>query len=1044
MSLPSGTITFLFTDIEGSTKLWEEQPDTMRLALARHDALLRAAIETNSGTVFKTIGDAFCAAFHTAPQALEAALSAQQSLHQVKAGVGFGLLKVRMALHTGTAEQRDGDYFGQPLNRVARLLAVGHGGQVLLSEATQAVTGNSLPAGTSLRDLGLHRLKDLQQPEQVWQLTAPNLPSDFPPLRSLSLYDNNLPQQVTSFIGREKELAEVENLLTKTRLLTLTGSGGTGKTRLSLQVVADRLEDYPDGVWLVELAPLGDPSLIPQTVAAVLGVRETPGDTLTDTLTAALNEKRLLVLLDNCEHVLDACARLADTLLRSCPHVRILASSREGLGIAGESAYRVPSLSLPDLKQPITLESLSHYESVRLFVERAVAVKSDFSVTLQNASALASVCSRLDGIPLAIELAAARIRSMTVEELGKRLDDRFRILTGGSRTALPRQQTLRALIDWSYNLLEANQKTLLARLCVFAGGWTLEAAEGVCSGESVEAWEMLDLLTALADKSLVIAEVQGETTRYRLLETVRQYARDRLAESEAGRSAREMHRDYFLTLAEDIQPKLNGPEQAHWLDVLETEHDNLRVALTFCLEEGEGERAEESEEKGLRLGAALQVFWHVRGHVSEGREQLAALLSHPAAQRRTKARADALNGAGGLAYNQGDYASARSLYEESLRIRQELGDKQGIAGSLNNLGFVAVAHGNYTSARTLCEEALIINREIGNRAWEANNLFNLGNVAKDKGDYVSARDLLEESLIIRRELGDKSGIANSLNGLGVVARTQGDYASARSLYEESLGIYRELGNRGGIAGSLNNLGNAAEAQGDYASARTLLQEALEIQWELGDKRHIANSLNNLGNVARAQGDYASARTLYEEALTLNRKIGSRASEAMSLGNLGIVAEAQGDYASARILYEESLRFRRELGDKRGIANSLNNLGLVAEAQGDYASARILLEESLRFRRELGDKHGIAIALEAFASLAFKEETGDRASRLWGSASALREEMGSPLPPNEREKQERELTATREALGEEAFAAAWEEGRTMILEQAMAYALGETT
>ncbi len=925
MSLPSGTITFLFTDIEGSTRLWEEQPDTMRIALARHDALLRAAIETNSGTVFKTIGDAFCAAFHTAPQALEAALSAQQSLHQVKAGVGSGLmLKVRMALHTGSADIRDGDYFGQPLNRVARLLAVGHGGQVLLSEATQAVTGNSLPVGTSLRDLGIHRLKDLQQPEQVWQLTSPDLPFEFQPLRSLSLYDNNLPVQLTSFVGREKELAEIKSLLSKTRLLTLTGSGGTGKTRLSLQAAAEVSEDYLEGVWLVELAPLADPALVPFTVAAALGVRESMGEPITKTLVAALKDKRLLVLLDNCEHVLDACARLADTLLRSCPHVKILASSREGLGIAGESAYRVPSLSLPDPRQPQTPQSLSHYEAVLLFVERAAAVKTDFTVTTLNASALASVCSRLDGIPLAIELAAARIRSMTIEELGKRLDDRFRILTGGSRTALPRQQTLRALIDWSYNLLEEKQKTLLARLCVFAGGWTLEAAEAVGAGEDIEAWEMLDLLTALSDKSLVIAEVQGKATRYRLLETVRQYARDRLAESEASGSIREGHRDYFLTLAEDIQPKLRGPEQAQWLDVLEVEHDNLRVALTFCLEEGESERAEESEERGLRLGAALQVFWSVRGHLSEGREQLAALLSRPGAQSRTKARADALNGAGVLAAAQGDYAPARSVYEESVGICRELGDKRGIAFSLSNLGDVA--------------------------------------------------------------------------------QDQGDYASARTLYEASLGIFRELGDKWGIAGSLSNLGNIAFHQGDFASARTLYEESLGIRRELGDKKGIAGSLNNLGNVAQSQGDFASARPLYEESLGIDQA----------------------------------------LGDKRGIACSLGNLGNVAYSQGDYASARTLYEECLKIFRELGDKQGIAESLEAFASLAFKEETAECASRLWGSASALREEIGSPMSPNEREKQERELVAMRETLGEEAFAAAYEDGRAIILEQAIAYALGETT
>ena len=481
-NLPTGTVTFLFTDVEGSTKLWEAYPHAMKSALQRHDDLLREVIEARQGYVFKTVGDAFCAAFATATDALHAALNVQVSLQQETWGE-TGPLKVRMALHTGEAQERDGDYFGPALSRVARLQSTGGGGQTLLSDVTHDLCRDALPPEAVLQDLGQHRLKDLGRPEQVFQLCHPSLPADFPPLNSLDnpALPNNLPQQVTSFIGREKEMAEIAALLGNTRLLTLTGSGGSGKTRLSLQVAADLLDGTGDGVWLVELAPLSDPALVPQAVAAVLGVKEETGKTLTQTLTAYLKGRRLLLVLDNCEHVLDACARLADSIIRACPQVQILASSREGLGIAGEQTYRVPSLSLPSSSLAATPESLSQYEAVSLFVARALAHQPAFAVTNANAPALASACLRLDGIPLAIELAAARVRSLSVEEINSRLDNRFRLLTGGSKTALPRQQTLRALIDWSYDLLTDQEKTLLRRLSVFAGGWTLAAAESVCS-----------------------------------------------------------------------------------------------------------------------------------------------------------------------------------------------------------------------------------------------------------------------------------------------------------------------------------------------------------------------------------------------------------------------------------------------------------------------------------------------------------------------------------------------------------------------------------
>ena len=616
---PPAAVTFLFTDIEGSTRLWEEEPEAMRSSLAHHDDLLRAAIESYGGRVFKTVGDAFCATFEDPRGAVEAVLACQEWLPALALRTADAVrpLRVRMSLHTGPAEARDGDYFGPTLNRAARLLSAGYGGQVLLSGATAELLGESLPAGAELLDRGIHRLKDLQQPEHVFQLCHPELEKEFPQLRTLSTHPNNLPEQVTSFVGRERELETVKQLLARSRLLTLTGTGGTGKTRLSLQVAAELLESYPDGAWLVELAPLSNPMLVAQAVASVLSLEQEPGKPLTQTLVDHLRGWQALLLLDNCEHLLDPSAALADAVLRACPRVRILATSREALRISGETAHRVPSLSLPEVRRGITPELLLQYESTRLFIERATLVATDFTVTTRNAPALLSICRRLDGIPLAIELAAARARSLSVEDVNERLDQRFRVLTGGSRTALPRQQTLRSLIDWSYDLLSDREKSLFQRLSVFAGGWSLNSAEEVCTGGDLEEWDVVDLMTSLSDKSLVVREERGESTRYRFLETVRHYAREKAGQDGESDCRRDRHLSHFLALAEEAQ--LQGAQQAVWLKRLDAEHDNLRAALDWSREEGN------SAEAGFRLAGAIWRFWMMSGLVSEGRQQCGLL-----------------------------------------------------------------------------------------------------------------------------------------------------------------------------------------------------------------------------------------------------------------------------------------------------------------------------------------------------------------------------------------------------------------------------------
>lgn len=483
MSLPTGTVTFLMTDVEGSTKLWEKYPERMRTVMSRHDSIATDVIGRSGGTLIKSRGegDSLFIVFGRSSDAVAAALDLQRSL-VAEPWPEETPVRVRMALHTGEADLREGDYYGQTVNRCARLRAIGHGKQVLLSSSAAQLARSALPVGAELLEHGQHGLRDIEGTEEVFQLLHPELPADFPRLRST--HPTNLPRQLTTFIGREKEIAEVRHLLlASVPLLTLTGSGGCGKTRLGIEAAGEMLTEYEDGVFLVELAALSDPALVPQTAAAAVGVREEPGRPILQTLTDFLREKRLLLLLDNCEHLLDACAQLAETLLKNSPKLQILASSREGLSIDGETSYRIPSLSMPEMKSNVTAGEIADFEAVRLFQERARAAQSTFTLTDQNASAVAQLCVRLDGIPLAIELAAARVKALSVEQIAARLDDRFRLLTGGSRTALPRQQTLRAMIDWSYDLLTPKEQTLLRRLAVFAGGWTLEAAEKVCADD---------------------------------------------------------------------------------------------------------------------------------------------------------------------------------------------------------------------------------------------------------------------------------------------------------------------------------------------------------------------------------------------------------------------------------------------------------------------------------------------------------------------------------------------------------------------------------
>jgi len=931
-ALPTGTVTFLFTDIEGSTRLWQQHPEPMKQALLRHHALLQQSIESSNGYVFQIVGDAFCAAFHTAAGGVAAALAAQRALAAEPWGE-TGPIRVRMALHTGTAdlhagEHKAGEYMsGLTLSHTARLLSVAHGGQILVSNATQELVRNDLPSLVELRNLGLHRLRDLTRAEHIYQVVAQRLPDRFPALRSLEVVPNNLPRQLTTFIGREREIAEAKRLLAETHLLTITGPGGSGKTRLSLEIGARLLSEYPDGVWLVEFAHLADPARVPQVLATALSVREEADRPLLVTLVDHLRPKRVLLLLDNCEHLIDACAGLADTLLRGCPEVKILPSSREALGLTGEVVFRVPPLSLPDSRLVPALERLAEYEAVRLFVDRAIAVKPDFTLTDDTAAAVVQICRRLDGIPLAIELAAARVRTLSVQQITAHLDERFRLLTGGSRTALPRHQTLRGLIDWSYGLLSEAERELFRRVSVFVGGWTLEASVAVCAGVDVDRYDIVELLGRLVDKSLCLIDGEGSDPRYRLLETIRQYGFEKLAETSEGQVVRARHRDFYLGFAEDAEPRLQGPEQVAWLQRLEADHDNLRAALRWSLDCDETEAA-------LRLGSALSLFWDTHGYVREGREWLDELLAH-ARERPTstvttrRALGKVLDAASRTRARWSEFPQATEFLTQGLAVWRELGDKRGIAEALNNLA-------------------------VG---------------ATQSGDRVRARVLVAESLALFRELSDKRGTAHALNNLAEILRGEGDLPGARALFEESVPLFEAIEERRGLSHALDNLGGILTAQGDYGPAEALYSRSRRLAEELGDNHAVATALRSLGGVAHHRGDHERARSFYEDSVARFREMGDGFCLAKSLIGYALTSHEMGDHEQARVLGDQGLALLREAGAKGELAPRLGQLGAAALAHGDVARAARFFEQSLALYSETHDQQGIATSREGLARVA---------------------------------------------------------------------------
>ena len=1004
-TVPTGTVSFLFTDIEGSTRLWQLHPEAMKAALNRHHMLLQQAIEANGGYVFQIIGDAFCAAFHTGSESVAAALAAQRALTAERWGQA-GPILVRMAVHTGTVdlrmgEHKSGEYVsGLTLSHTARLLSVAYGGQILVSTATKEMAHDDLPSRVELRDLGWHRLRDLARAEHIFQVVTPDLPHAFPPLKSLAGVPNNLPRQLTTFIGREREIAEVKRLLTKAHVLTVTGTGGNGKTRLSLEVASGLLDEYPDGVWLIELASVAASVLVPQILATTVGVREEAGRPVLSTLLDHLRPQRALLLFDNCEHLIDACAQLADALLHACPQVKIMASSRELLGLTGEMAFRIPPLSMPNPRHPPSFERLMEYEAIRLFVERAAAVKPGFRLTEDNVSAVAQICQRLDGIPLAIELAAARVRSLSVHQITAHLDERFRLLTGGSRTAMARHQTLRGLIDWSYGLLSDAERTLLRRLSMFVGGWTLAAGEAVGAGPGVDRDEVVELLARLVDKSLVLMDDdQGQDARYRLLETIRQYGLDKLAETTEAEVVRDRHRDFYLGFAEEAEAQLRGREQVAGLKRLEVDHDNLRTALRWSLDRGETEVA-------LRLGSALWLFWDTHGYVREGREWVDDLLARadalpasaltPGTQR---ARAKLLDGAGRLRARWSEYAMACELDAQALAVWRELGDQRGMAEALNNIG-------------------------VGMRYL---------------GDRERSQATVEESLALFRGLSDKRGIAHALNNLAELARGDADLARARALFEESVPLFEAIEDGRGLSYALDNLGGILTSQGDYTRAETLYGRSLQLAEELGDKHAIATALRSLGGVAHHRRDHVRARGFYEDSVTRFREMNDGVCLAKSLTGFAVASHEMGDHEQARALGDQGLTLLREADAKGELALRLNELGRPALTHGDVARAARLFQESLGLFAEAHDNPGIVANLADLARVAAARGHPSVVIRLLAVVDTQRRAGRLSCPDADRTACDRAVAAARGQLDAATGDAVWCEGAAMTLEQAVAHA-----
>src|SRR5438132_928806 len=825
MTLPTGTVTFFFSDIEGSTRLIQQLGERYPDVLLAHHAIQREALAANGGHELRTEGDSFFIVFGSALEACAGAAAVQKRLHAYQWPDG-GPVRVRIGLHTGEATLVGNEYLGLDVHRAARVASAGHGGQVLVSETTRVLVDNALPAGLTLRDLGLHRLKDLARPERLFQLTVEGLPADFAPLKTLEATPNNLPTQLTSFIGRDDQVREATQLLARSRLLTLTGPGGTGKTRLSLEIAAGVLDEFADGVYFVPLSAVHDPELVASAIAQALAIPTTGSRRPIDALLEHLREKHILLVLDNFEQVIKA-APIATQLLGGSAGLRVLVSSRTALRVSGEQEFPVPPLALPDLKALPSLAALSQFEAVRLFIERAVAVKPDFEATNENAPAIAGICERVDGLPLAIELAAARVKLFSPPALLSRLEKSLNALGSGTRDAPARQHTLRGAILWSYDMLDDAGRRLLARCSVFARGGSLDQLEPVCGPPEDIGGDVVEALDQLADQSLLRRLPDFDEPRFLMLQTIREFASDRLEQSGEAASIKDRHLQAFIALAEQARPYLFGRLRKEWLDRLEMEQDNFRAALDWAIASGNARSA-------LLLSASLWRFWQMRGHIHEGRSGVAQALALPTSTEHRAERLLALEAAGGLAYWQADMESAQRFYDECLEMTRTTGDTRALANALYNAAFPNVVYMSETSPpRALLEEALPLFRELGDQASVARTLWALGNGLYFERNYPTANSVLAESQPLFHTVDDRFGLAWSIHTHGLVSLKAGDVDQARQDFLEALELFQEARDVSGLVLQLDNLSQVIRAQGDPGRATRLASAAKAHQRSTG-------------------------------------------------------------------------------------------------------------------------------------------------------------------------------------------------------------------
>jgi predicted ATPase/class 3 adenylate cyclase len=909
--IPSGNVTFLFTDIEGSTKLAQEFPDTYNDILRKHDSILQETFESHNGFVFKKIGDAFCSCFEKVEDAVNAAIETQKKLKE-----GFKEnfeLKVRMGIHSGEAEYVNEDYMGYvTLSRVSRIMSVAQGGQILITQKVHdSVKDND--GKITFKDFGKRKLKDIILPEHIYQIVSEGLVKDFSPLKSLDARQNNLPSSVTKFIGRRKEIDEIKKLFSKVRLLSLTGAGGTGKTRLAIQLVSELIDEFENGVWIIELSPVTDPDLIGKEISTVLNLKEDPGTDIFDTLKEFLKDKNIILLFDNSEHLLARCAQIAETLLAYCPNLKIISTSREPFNIQGETIYRIPPLSMPDNIKNQSVESLYEYESVKLFLERANSINPNFSLTNENVYTVAELCKKLDGIPLAIELASKRVNVLSVEKINERLDDRFKLLTGGSSTALPRQKTLKALIDWSYDMLSPVEQLLLQRLAIFMGGWTLEAAEEICSDETIDEYEVLDLMNSLYDKSLItFNEVKGKG-RYGILESIKYYALEKLTDKSGDF---QKHLDYFLNLSSFNRQKEKGIGQLEWLNSMDTELDNIRSNINWATENNPNE--------AIRIVLNVFDFWLNKGYLKEGYETLMKVLDSIQPEDK-KLKADLLFRIGRICYELGKFPELEKFSNEALNLYREIDDKEGILKSLNSLGLKYYTEMDNAGAAKLNEQALALSIEINLKEAEANSLYNLSFPVSQLGDIEKSVSLKEQALKISRELKNENLTARVLLSLSLTnSRKLGDTKKAAMYSEESLIISRRIDDQYLISVNLVNLAELKlyYDNKNYDEAEYILLEAHKISKDCGYNMNLFPIRVHLGGLYSETEQFDKAIQIYKEYISEREKPGGHFFMTDVISGFGRIHLKRKEYAQVVKLFGFIDTFSKD-GKHKSIYKVLN-------------------------------------------------------------------------------------------------------------------------